>query len=1026
MVASHFMSRMFFAGAILLLSMFAIENTHAVSATTPPLEITAGCLISSSNSAELYNNGSYMLSSLSSSHQTLWWQTKYSCSSTCDSAVSSFPGKRMYCFWNGNSIKEYIGGIDPNPSSVDFVVKNCSIPAGKSTCHTGVYVTWPAGNTYSIENMTRSITSSSIITPNNYSNATGKYFLDPTKTESIGDTANNLKYGTNYLKLKQVIPGSILTTTLTSTTAEATCAIGTTWNGQTCSTRTWPIACTMAARLCEDGDPMPFDSLSCEWLPGQCKPVTPLTITCTKSSYTVWEETSCKIYGWIGEKTCWQRGTKDTSAVDCQTVWWDLDGEILYYYTFVTSSMVGNYTLYVSDSTGRIASKQVSYVSNTPPPNPAPSISATNCTIASGKRTCISTVTMNPSPLVSYSLDNTTRSITMTNAFRTGVSTISTSNLWEQASNYLTHGINSLVAKNGTTLITTQATATCATWTTWNGQTCSTRTSPPIACTMEMRYCEDGSAMPRNLNNCEWLPGQCAPEIPATSIDIRDYVINDTVYDFTWGLITLSESDTLSLIWNSQPNAKIYFSREWQSTYETTKTNANGAWALNNVWSPGSIKVVTTGVYTYRLTWVTPNGLSSSVTPTPIVPFRIKVVPAPAPVPGTGSGTNTGSNNVTIQARNCTIPLGKSICPSTISVTSTKYVGTTGWRTFDLKNATRNLNSPGLFSPGNTVLNSNWYPIYTVSTSATWDAANYITKGDNDLILSEWGVVVARKSVSASCVTGWVWNGQVCAESGPTLPPSQTWGIINQSWAITARMTNCIIPVWKSTCPATILIFAQSGKTFSVNNITRQVNSPDLIKPIHYRILQGRWVYAYRGMNSPNFANNLTFGANTLTLTEKWLVTIVSTLKATASCATDKKWDGTKCISPVPSVFSVKTYQTALWEKTISGGVIIFNPIEDKTLTLKWVGPYGAIEVLEWADGRSILKTTSTDTTGKWQLNILPSILASQRTTTLVIWDGTNTSTQVRIQITNPAYQVPGTLWSTQLGDLTTVLVDLN
>ncbi|MBP9812038.1 hypothetical protein KBC86_01540, partial [Candidatus Gracilibacteria bacterium] len=187
MVASHFMSRMFLAGAILLLSMFSIENTHAVSATTPPLEITAGCLISSSSSAELYNNGSYMLSSLSSSHQTLGWQTKYSCSSTCDSAVSSFPGKRMYCFWNGNSIKEYLGGIDPNPTSVDFVVKGCSIPLGKSTCHSGVYVTAPAGNTYSIENMTRSITSSSIITPNNYSNATGKYFLDPTKTESIGD-----------------------------------------------------------------------------------------------------------------------------------------------------------------------------------------------------------------------------------------------------------------------------------------------------------------------------------------------------------------------------------------------------------------------------------------------------------------------------------------------------------------------------------------------------------------------------------------------------------------------------------------------------------------------------------------------------------------------------------------------------------------------------------------------------------------------------------------------------------------------
>lgn len=1023
MLIYHYMTRMLFNVILIIISMFIIENTHALSMVAPPLDITAGCLISSSNSAELYNNGSYVLSSLISSHQTLWWQTKYSCTSTCDSSVSSFPGKRMYCFWNGNSIKEYPGGINPNPSPVDFVVKGCSIPLWKSTCHSGVYVTAPTGNTYTLENVTRSITSSNIITPNNYNSVIWKYFLDPTKTEPLGDTANNLKYGTNYLKLKQGTPGTIATTTITSTTAEAMCTLGTTWNGQMC-VKDQIYCTTMAARMCEDGTPMPMDSLSCEWLPGQCKLATPLAINCTKSTYTVWEEISCKIYGWIGEKTCWQKGTKDTTAVDCMSAWWKLDGDTYYYYGIVTAAMVGTYTLYTSDISGINASTQVSYVNNPT----SLSIKATDCTIATGKSTCISTVTMNPPPLAYYSLENSTRSITMTNAFRPGVWTISTSTLGEQASNYLTHGINTLIAKNGDTYAKTLATATCATWSTWNGQTCSTKTWP-IACTMEMRYCEDGSAMPRNLNNCEWLPGQCAPEMPATSIMLNEYVVNDTVFDYTWGLITVSEWDVLSLLWSSRPGAMIYLSREWQTVYESVRTWTNGEWYIKSIWSPGSIKVVKTGVYTYRLTWVTPNGLSSSVTPTPIVTLRIKVVPAPlppVPVPGTGSGTNTGSNNVTIQAWNCTIPLGKSTCPSTVSVTSTKYIGTTGGRTFDLKNATRNLNSPSLFTPGNTVLNSAWYPVYTVSTSATWDAANYITKGDNDLILSEWGVVVARKSVSASCVTGWVWNGQVCAESGPTLPPSQTWGIMNQSWAITARMTNCIIPVWKSTCPATILIFAQSGKTFSVNNITRQVNSPDLIKPTHYRILQGRGVYAYRGINSPNFANNLTFGANTLTLTEKWLVTIVSTLKSTASCATDKKWDGTKCISPVPSVFSVKTYQTALWEKTISGGVIIFNPIEDKTLTLKWVGPYGAIEVLEWADGRSLLKTTSTDTTGKWQLNILPSILASQRTTTLVIWDGTNTSTQVRIQITNPAYQVPGTLWSTQLGDLTTVLVDLN
>lgn len=1021
MVASHFMSRMLLAGAILLLSMFAIENTHAVSATTPPLEITAGCLISSSSSAELYNNGSYMLSSLTSSHQTLWWQTKYACISSCDSAVSAFPGKRMYCFWNGNSVKEYLGGINTNPSSVGFEVKNCRIPSGRSTCHTGVNVTWPAGSTYTLENSTRSITSQNIITPNNYNTTTGIYFLDPTKTVLLGDTANNLKYGVNSLKLRTNTPGTFSgTMVVATTTAEASCDIGTTWNGQTCSTT--PIACPMAARMCEDGNPMPFDSLSCEWLPGECKPATPLAITCTKSSYTVWEEASCRITGGTNEKICWQKGTREKAAVDCMSAWWKLDGNIYYYYEIVTSAMVGNYTLYTSDATGRIASTQVSYV-NRPA---SPSISATNCTIASGKRTCMSTVTMNPSPVVSYGLENTTRSITMNNAFRTGASTISTWTLGEQAPNYLTHGVNSLVAINGLNLIKTQATATCATWTTWNGQTCSTRSSPPIACTMEMRYCEDGTAMPRNLNNCEWLPGQCAPEMPATSIMLNDYIINDTVFDYTWGLITLSEWDVLSLKWNSRPGAMIYLSKEWESVYESVRTWTDGEWYMRSIWSSGSIKVVKTGVYTYRLTWVTPNGLSSSSTPTPIVSLRIKVVPAPAPVPGTGSGTNTGSNNVTILARNCTIPLGKSTCPSTISVTSTKYLGTTGGRSFDLNNDTRNLRTPNLFSPGNTVLNSAWYPVYTVGTSPTWDAANYITRGVNDLILSEWGVVVARTSVSATCVTGWVWNGQLCAESGPNTPPSQTWGIINQSWAITARMTNCIIPVWKSTCPATVLIFAQSGKTFSVNNITRQVNSPDLIKPIHYRVLQGRGVYAYRGMNSPNFANNLTFGENTLTFTEKWLATIVSTLKATASCATDKKWDGTKCISPVPSVFSIKTYQTALWEKTVSGGVITFNPIEDKTLVLKWVWPYGAVEVLLWEDGQSLLKTNSTDTTGKWQATIIQSILKSRRTTLLTIWDGKNTSTQTRIQIINPTFSDPGTAWTTQLGDLTTVLVDLN
>ncbi len=79
-----------------------------------------------------------------------------------------------------------------------------------------------------------------------------------------------------------------------------------------------------------------------------------------------------------------------------------------------------------------------------------------------------------------------------------------------------------------------------------------------------------------------------------------------------------------------------------------------------------------------------------------------------------------------------------STCASTVSVTSTKYIGTTGGRMFDLKNATRNLTTTNLFTPTNaTTTNPAGYPVYTVTTSPTGDAANYATNGVNDLALIE-------------------------------------------------------------------------------------------------------------------------------------------------------------------------------------------------------------------------------------------------------------------------------------------------
>lgn len=40
---------------------------------------------------------------------------------------------------------------------------------------------------------------------------------------------------------------------------------------------------------------------------------------------------------------------------------------------------------------------------------------------------------------------------------------------------------------------------------------------------MEMRMCEDGSAMPRDMKSCSWLPDQCTKEInPNNPINPKD------------------------------------------------------------------------------------------------------------------------------------------------------------------------------------------------------------------------------------------------------------------------------------------------------------------------------------------------------------------------------------------------------------------------------------------------------------------------------------------------------------------------
>jgi hypothetical protein len=40
--------------------------------------------------------------------------------------------------------------------------------------------------------------------------------------------------------------------------------------------------------------------------------------------------------------------------------------------------------------------------------------------------------------------------------------------------------------------------------------------TPVVACTMEMRYCPDGSPMKRDFTTCKWLESECSSTVPAS------------------------------------------------------------------------------------------------------------------------------------------------------------------------------------------------------------------------------------------------------------------------------------------------------------------------------------------------------------------------------------------------------------------------------------------------------------------------------------------------------------------------------
>lgn len=405
----------------------------------------------------------------------------------------------------------------------DFQANNCIIQANKSTCASSIFVRATPGKYFDVTNSTRWLTTSNLLNPRTYITVIGSTTpLYTVTTHVTGDAANYLKFGTNDLQLKE---GA---TELAKAVATAACVKGTIWNGQMCSSD-WGIACTDVVKLCEDGSIMPRDP-NCGWLPGQCggEVAEPLAISCSKSAYNVWERISCKISGWMESKSCWQLGTKNTEPTACTNLGWKEESGSLYYLSTVSTSIVGEYALYVKDSRWAIAATKVSYTNPMiyPPISSPINFEANNCYIPAGQNKCASILYVRAPKWKTYSVWNLTRGITTSNLLNpnnytvlpgstTSIYTVWANARWD-AANYITYGeSNTLTLLEWTTIVARAiASAKCIAGTTWAGKICSTNGwTDPIYCTMEARMCEDGSTMPRDTKSCAWLPDQCPTEL---------------------------------------------------------------------------------------------------------------------------------------------------------------------------------------------------------------------------------------------------------------------------------------------------------------------------------------------------------------------------------------------------------------------------------------------------------------------------------------------------------------------------------
>ena len=629
---------------------------------------------------------------------------------------------------------------------VNFQANNCTIPAGKSMCPSTLYVTTYAGRTFSVANLNRGITTSNLLTPDNYTITPGSVnFAYTVSTNITGDAANYISYGdSNNLNL---LEGTRL---IARAITSAKCTSGTIWNGSICSTpgTASPIACTMEARMCDSGSIMPRNMNTCEWLPNQCSinPIDPLppafssfSISCTKNTYMLWEAISCKIRWGTSIKTCWQTGKSAIEEKSCIYYWWtpDANGIDLSYNGSVSSPILWNYTLYARDSSGRVASTQVSYIDNRP--QESIRMEVKSCTIENGKSQCAATVDVSAPAGKYFDLENVQRTTNSTNIIRPGIYTITTSVLGDDAANYLTYGINDLILKEwGLPVARASGNAVCAINTRWNGQICTGATSPdPISITSRVSM-KTGNGdtifsdeLYKNISKNAYYPEEVTKNITLpTSTSVL--------------LLSLASSKAqCSVTPNYKTDNGMTFSNNSKivnrSDFPSFDMSVPSYSITSQIWS----------MFNGKLSTITVSCETSSESTKDFLIYKV-----------TFWIISLQPTYIDFQANNCIIAVGKSTCPSSL------FVRAVAGKYFDVTNVTRWLTTSNLLNPTNyiSVIGSTT-PMYTTTTHITGDASNYLKYGVNDLLLKEGSSTIAKAVATAECAKWSIWNGQTCSTS---------------------------------------------------------------------------------------------------------------------------------------------------------------------------------------------------------------------------------------------------------------------